>query len=95
MIFIVKNNSQHYIFIIVNDIVSKELIAYDPKMEFVSGMKIRNSELMILSNKYHLHIYNVYYNNNTFNSNEINFRVLSIPIAEIKKNTKCFSSCNY
>ncbi|XP_018406493.1 PREDICTED: major royal jelly protein 1-like [Cyphomyrmex costatus] len=72
---------------------NKEIVAYDPKMEFISGMKIRNGELLVLSNRYHLHVYNVVYNNNTFDSNEVNFRVLSIPIAEIEKNTKCFSSC--
>ncbi|KAG5318428.1 MRJP3 protein, partial [Acromyrmex heyeri] len=71
-----------------------ELVAYDPKMEFVSGMKIRHGELLVLSNRYQIHIYKLFFYNNTFNTNEVNFRVFSMPIAEVEKNTKCFSSCN-
>ncbi|XP_028045780.1 major royal jelly protein 1 [Monomorium pharaonis] len=67
-----------------------ELVAYDPKhLEFPSGLKIRHGELLVLSNRYHLHI------SNKLNINEINFRFLSMPIAEIEKNTNCFSSCKY
>ncbi|KYN06897.1 Major royal jelly protein 1 [Cyphomyrmex costatus] len=73
---------------------NKEIVAYDPKMEFVSGMKIRHGELLALSNRYQIHIYKLFYYNNTFNMNEINFRVFSMPIAEVERNTKCFSSCN-
>ncbi|XP_012063001.1 PREDICTED: major royal jelly protein 1-like [Atta cephalotes] len=73
---------------------NKELVAYDPKMEFVSGMKIRHGELLVLSNRYQIHIYKLFFYNNTFNTNEVNFRVFSMPIAEVEKHTKCFSSCN-
>ncbi|XP_011684683.1 PREDICTED: major royal jelly protein 1-like [Wasmannia auropunctata] len=69
---------------------NKELIVSDPKqLEFPSGLKIRNGELLVMSNRYQLHVINA------LDINEVNFRVLSMPITEVERDTKCYSSCNY
>ncbi|XP_025992716.1 major royal jelly protein 1 [Solenopsis invicta] len=75
---------------VTNGTISKEiLVAHDPiQLQFPSGTKIRNGELLIISNRYHLFI------SDSYNINEINFRILSIPITDIEKDTNCFSSCN-
>lgn len=63
------------------------------QLQFLSGMKIRNGELLVLSNRYHLHIADVKNYGFSLNINEINFRVLSVPIKEVERDTNCFSSC--
>lgn len=67
--------------------IKEEVIVYDPKLEFASGLKVRHGELLVLTNRYHIHLVD------KLNLNEINFRFLSIPITEIQKNTNCYSSC--
>ncbi|XP_011880237.1 PREDICTED: major royal jelly protein 1-like [Vollenhovia emeryi] len=74
-------------------------LVYDPKLQrFSSGMKIRQGELLMLSNKYYIHVSDYFglvqppYQR-LLNLDEINFSVFSIPISEIEKNTNCFSSC--
>lgn len=75
---------------------NKDVIAHDPiQLQFPSGMKVRNGELWVLSNRYHIHSGNYVNIPNSLNKKEINFRVLSMPIKEIQKNTNCYSSCNY
>ncbi|XP_011880236.1 PREDICTED: major royal jelly protein 3-like [Vollenhovia emeryi] len=82
------------------DSKNKAVVAHDPKLlQFPSGIKIRERKLFVLSNKYHIHLmgssspHDPRYQH-LLNLNETNFRVFSMPIKEIEKNTNCFSSCN-
>ncbi|KAL0117138.1 hypothetical protein PUN28_010168 [Cardiocondyla obscurior] len=65
-----------------------ELVAHDSRFKFLSGMKVRNGELLALSNQYYQHL------ENSLDISKINFRVFSMPITQIEKNTRCFSSCS-
>ncbi|XP_020295055.1 major royal jelly protein 1-like [Pseudomyrmex gracilis] len=65
-----------------------DVVLHDPKMvQFASGMKNRDDELVILTNKY-------YAFNGSLNLQEVNFRILSKKFQEIQKtNPMCFASC--
>ncbi|XP_011880239.1 PREDICTED: major royal jelly protein 2-like [Vollenhovia emeryi] len=71
------------------DSKNKAVIASDPiYLQYVSGMKIRQNKLFVLSSTFFRHL------EGPLNANEINFRLFSVPMEEIKRNTNCFSSCN-
>ncbi|KAL6434505.1 hypothetical protein ACFW04_006115 [Cataglyphis niger] len=67
---------------------NSEVIAQDSEiLQFPSGMKVVSEKLMILTNRK--------WNNDTLQTNETNFRILSMDIEEIRNETQCFNySCD-
>ncbi|XP_029660281.1 major royal jelly protein 3-like [Formica exsecta] len=71
---------------------NSEVIAQDSeKLQFPSAMKVvpKSNELLILTNRFQRDI-----NDITLDINEINFRVLSMDTKKMRKETKCFNSCD-
>ncbi|XP_067210014.1 major royal jelly protein 3-like [Linepithema humile] len=71
-----------------------ELIVQDSeKLQFPSGLKYLpykpEGELLILTNRFQRIV------TNTLNLSETNFRILSVDVAQIRKETNCFASCSY
>lgn len=87
--------------------LESEVIAKDAeRLQFPSGMKV-----ISIKEKMYKYYYTYYYTNenylwmltnrfqrvitDTLNTNETNFRILSINLEEVKEHTKCFDSCSY